>query len=69
MGKKYDYKGILGYVNSKVHEDSNRFYCSELIYKAFLAAGINFWNRDMKYISPDRLVTQNEVKLIKKGVV
>ena len=30
VGKKYDYKGVLGFVYSPLSADGNRWYCSEI---------------------------------------
>jgi len=67
MGKGYDYFGILGFVVLKVNEQPNRFYCSELIYKGLVAAGVNFWNEPQRYVSPGRLVSEAQLKLVKEG--
>jgi hypothetical protein len=67
LGKGYDYLGILGFVFTKFKENPNRFYCSELIYKALLHAKVNYWNEPQKYMPPGVLVSVAQIRSVKKG--
>ena len=43
LGKKYDYRGILGFASRKDTDDSNKLFCSELIYQAFNKAAVKLF--------------------------
>lgn len=67
--KKYDIRGIFGYVTYKPLNDKNKWYCSEILYSALKIIGIELFNKDLKFPSPDLLVLSKELKLVRSGVV
>jgi len=68
-GKKYDVKGIFGYVANKPYDDINKWYCSELCFRALERVGVMLFNKPLKFPSPDLTVLSKDLKLIKSGVV
>lgn len=68
-GKKYDWFGVFGYIDSSIKENKERWYCSELCYCGLLEAGIMLYNRILKYPSPFAISISKDLKLIKEGIV
>jgi len=53
LGKKYDYKGILGFATYSELQDKDRWFCSELVFEAFKQAGIELLRNIPSYkVSP-----------------
>lgn len=51
VGKKYDYMGVLHFITRKEGNNQKRWFCSELVFKAYQKAGINLLER----IHPDKV--------------
>jgi len=70
-GKKYDYKGIMGFVTNKEEMNNrNKWYCSEIEIYACNYAGIRLLNWDvikMKLVSPGMFLSSPLLKKIKSG--
>ena len=67
IGAKYDWTGILGFIFKMDIEDRYKFFCSELIYDAFLAANIHLLNADSGFkIDPQTLLYSPFLKFFKK---
>ena len=53
VGKKYDFKGILGMLLRKNVDKKASWFCSELVFKAFKDAGIDLLaNKKPEQVSP-----------------
>lgn len=53
VGLKYDWAGILGFLAFKDIQSEKRYFCSELVFRAFQVAGINLLkNTDACEVSP-----------------
>lgn len=56
IGKKYDWAGIFGFVASRNWQETDKWFCSELIAWLFLKAGIKLLRTDdIHRISPHLL--------------
>ena len=44
VGKKYDHIGLIGFASRKDTNDTDRFFCSELLYQGLLKVGIKLFN-------------------------
>lgn len=67
--KKYDYLGILGFVDNRIKQDNHKWFCSELIYKSLQHIGVELFNREVKFPSPQLISLSPLLKLVKSGVV
>jgi len=67
--KKYDYLGVLGFIDSRVKQDDNKWFCSELVYKSLKHIEIELFNRDIKFPSPSLVSISPLLKLVESGVV
>lgn len=45
VGKKYDYLGVARFVTRRPSRDNDKWFCSELVYRALQEAGINLFER------------------------
>lgn len=52
LGKKYDYKALLGFPFRKNLEEDDRWYCSELVYRALLVGGVRLYKESIDFVSP-----------------
>lgn len=66
LGKPYDWLGCLGIAFHRDWEDDDKWFCSELIAKAFLEAGAPLLNPEIKInrITPEDLLSSPELKRI-----
>lgn len=56
VGRGYDYLGVLRFVSRQRNTTNEEWFCSELVYAAFLAAGINLLARSEPWeVSPGLL--------------
>lgn len=55
IGKKYDYRGVIGFLSRSKAEDPNRWFCSELIFEIFRRNGVVLLNAPSYKVSPTLL--------------
>lgn len=57
IGQKYDYFGVLRFLNRRKVGDNGKWFCSELVYAAFKAAGVHLLSKDTQpnMVSPGLL--------------
>ncbi|MBF0568916.1 MAG: hypothetical protein HQK95_08640 [Nitrospirae bacterium] len=57
QGKGYDYQGLLDFLTNRDLHDPSKWFCSELVTAAILAAGIPIfgWRRESAFTSPGDL--------------
>lgn len=67
IGKKYDYKGIWGYLSNRRERNCpDSYFCSELVFEAFNHAGIRFLNREGgHFITPQNIAESLLLKEVK----
>lgn len=46
IGQKYDYFGVLRFLNRRKVSDNGKWFCSELVYAAFKEAGVHLLSKD-----------------------
>ena len=68
LGKKYDYKGLLGYMLYKwkkiTFQDPAELFCSELIVSSFNKCGDLFNEKPLSVWSPDDIYTYDKLKVL-----
>lgn len=47
LGKRYDYLSVIRFVTRHRSKDDSKWFCSEMVYAAFQAAGINLLAPDV----------------------
>jgi uncharacterized protein YycO len=53
VGRKYDYSGVIRFLTREKSVNNQRWFCSELVYAAFSAAGLPLLNcREAYKVSP-----------------
>jgi len=58
LGKGYDYWGCLRFISRRRLPENDKWFCSELVFEAFLQAGVSLLNRiDSYQVSPGDLAT------------
>lgn len=56
LGHRYDYRGVFRFLTRKPAEENGKWFCSELVFAALQAAGINLLQRiDPWAVSPGHL--------------
>lgn len=69
LGKKYDVRGILGFLRHRDIENQERWFCSELVFEAFRQAGVELLARVPAFkVSPGDLNQSPRLILVKSGV-
>lgn len=57
LGKKYDYKGVFGFVTRANQKDNKRWFCSELAFAGLQHVDINLFERTEPWeVSPSLLI-------------
>lgn len=70
LGKRYDYRGVFGFVSHKDLDNPDRWFCSELIFEACRMAGLPLLARVPAFkVSPGALWAAPRLVLVKTGVV
>lgn len=65
VGRGYDYLGIIRFISRKYLPENDRWFCSELVYKAFEVAGIKLFERiNASEVSPGLLRVSPKLKPI-----
>jgi len=69
VGKKYDFVGVLRFMSRRNKNNPDRWFCSELVFAAFAAAGVDLLKRIQAYqVAPVTLVTSPELSLLRQVI-
>jgi len=67
VGKKYDFVGVMRFMSRRNKDNPDKWFCSELVFAAFAAAGINLLERIKAYqVAPVTLVTSPELRFCRQ---
>ncbi len=66
LGAEYDFKAILGFIISRKIQKRRKFYCFELVYKAYEYTGRELFRLDKGYIDAPLIYSSNDLDVIEK---
>lgn len=66
-GKKYDFKGIFNFIIRGKNHERDKWYCFELMYEAYRAAGRLLGRLDQYYIDGHMIYFSNTIKPLEQN--